>query len=492
MNDSHIATVGLTRPPLLSRTNEAVVARSDLELRPAVAATKLDVAGLAPRFVPELGDIQHPTHVFGQAVRAVEPEAVDRRPVESTLCLDRTGVDDTGKTEPTAGPLTAIRAPYRRGAIPERALLGGRMEVRAVQFWRRHSHGGKATYPDTVSYPQPPETSKRQLKKAGKLLATNSAPQHELDAAQLLVDQFRAAHHWPMLTARVTLDRRAKSISPQALVVQRLKRMPSIIDKLQGGRVKDVSTMQDLGGCRAILPKVDQVYNLSSLYLDSGRHTAFRFALKNDYIQEPKPNGYRGVHLVGVYNSKSAQQDGYNGYTVELQLRTQLMHAWATAVEIVDTFENVGLKSSRPDEFNSEWDYFFAFAGAAISLREGTPVPPGVPDTKAGITEAMKKMDADRLLRRLMSWSSSMRHVSRRGERGTHFILSLDSERRIIRMRQFKNSGRADEEYRNLEAESRANSVLVGGKSMEEIRKAYPNYFVDTRRFSRILRELLK
>lgn len=364
--------------------------------------------------------------------------------------------------------------------------------MNAGQFSRFRSPGSEAAYVRAMSYPQPPDTSKRQLKKAGRLLAANVASQQELDDAQLLVDQFRAAHHWPMLTARVTLDRRAKGISSQALVVQRLKRMPSIIDKLQGGRVKDVSTMQDLGGCRAILPNVGQVYGLSSLYLDSGRHTAFDFRLRNNYIQDPKPNGYRGIHIVGTYNSRSAQQNGYNGYTVELQFRTKLMHAWATAVEIVDTFENVGLKSSRPDEFNSEWDYFFAYAGAAVALREGTPVPLGMPDSKVGITEAMKSVDADRLLGRLVGWSSSMRHVSKRGERGTYFILSLDSERKTIRIRQFKNSRQADEEYTSLEAESRANSVLVGGKSMEDVRKAYPNYFVDTRRFSRILRRLLK
>lgn len=158
------------------------------------------------------------------------------------------------------------RCPWCSTSTPEdeeqsagSVTIYGRKTVNAGQFSRFRSPGSEAAYLSAMSYPQPPDTSKRQLKKAGKLLAANVASQQELDDAQLLVDQFRAAHHWPMLTARVTLDRRAKGISTQALVVQRLKRMPSIIDKLQGGRVKDVSTMQDLGGCRAILPNVGQV-----------------------------------------------------------------------------------------------------------------------------------------------------------------------------------------------------------------------------------------
>src|SRR5690606_7638380 len=99
---------------------------------------------------------------------------------------------------------------------------------------------------------------------------------------------------------------------------------------------------------------------------------------------------------------------------------------WATSVEIVDTFEQVGLKSSRPEDFNTEWDLLFAYAGAAIAITEGTPVPPGMPESREAISAALKEINADQMLRRITSWSSSIRFVSKLEGRGSHFLLSLD------------------------------------------------------------------
>lgn len=359
-----------------------------------------------------------------------------------------------------------------------------------VTSWNMPPAPPASRYLLNMSYPEPPDSSKTQIRKAGKKLASSSSSPTEIESAQLLVDQFRAAHQWPMLTARVTLSGRAKRISDEALVVQRLKRMPSILGKLQSGRVKDVSTMQDLGGCRAIMPSIDDVHELAEKYMGTTRNNVFDFTLRNDYIANPKPNGYRGLHFVGTYSSDKREE--FEGYSVELQLRTKLMHSWATSVEIVDTFEQSGLKSSKPDEFNNDWDYFFAYAGAAIALIEGTPVPHGMPETETGVRKGLADLDAGRLVQRVSDWSSSMRHITKLGGRGQYFLLSVDADRRAIEIKRFRNSAEAEEAYRDLEADSRSDSVLVGGKSMEEIQKAYPNYFADTKRFSALLRSLLK
>lgn len=226
-----------------------------------------------------------------------------------------------------------------------------------------------------MGYPSPPSVSKKQINRAGLVVAKPESDAEELHAAQLIVDQFRAAHHWPMLTARMALSGRAKRVSQDSLVVQRLKRMPSIVAKLRTGRVANVSTMQDLGGCRAILPTLEDVQPLRSIYEEQTQPRAFSYTLRNDYIAHPKPNGYRGLHFVATYNSPARPE--YSGYKVELQFRTQLMRSWATAVEIVDIFSEAGLKSSTPDDFTTDWDYFFAYSSAAMALQEGTPLPPG-------------------------------------------------------------------------------------------------------------------
>lgn len=53
-----------------------------------------------------------------------------------------------------------------------------------------------------------------------------------------------------------------------------------------------------------------------------GRY-ADRVQRLDDYIAEPKPSGYRGVHVIVTYDER----------TVEVQLRSQAQHDWAYTVE---------------------------------------------------------------------------------------------------------------------------------------------------------------
>jgi len=54
-----------------------------------------------------------------------------------------------------------------------------------------------------------------------------------------------------------------------------------------------------------------------------------------DYIQHPKPAGYRSIHL--VYKYKNPIPPEYNGLFDERQIRTRSQLAWTTAVETMGT-----------------------------------------------------------------------------------------------------------------------------------------------------------
>ncbi|MFN4156210.1 MAG: RelA/SpoT domain-containing protein [Paracoccaceae bacterium] len=119
---------------------------------------------------------------------------------------------------------------------------------------------------------------------------------------------------------------------------QRLKRRDTLLDKLISGRAKDASTMHDLGGCRLIFQDVGGLQRFRQ-YLEKesrARHMLLHEAGKYDYISNPKPTGYRGVHYVYAYRSSSDARSELNDLKIELQLRTDAQHAWATAVEIAD------------------------------------------------------------------------------------------------------------------------------------------------------------
>jgi putative GTP pyrophosphokinase len=87
--------------------------------------------------------------------------------------------------------------------------------------------------------------------------------------------------------------------------------------------------MQDIGGLRIVLRELDYVYKMRDSILDSKfLHKLIR---QDDYIKNPKKSGYRSLHL--VYKYKNKYRTDYDGLQVEIQLRTELQHIWATAVE---------------------------------------------------------------------------------------------------------------------------------------------------------------
>ena len=161
-----------------------------------------------------------------------------------------------------------------------------------------------------------------------------------------VINNWRASHAFPLLSMRIILSRRARRLDPQAVVVQRLKRITSIAGKLNAKGSMRLSRMHDIGGCRAVVRTVRLVDRLVRVYEQRSVH---EFVRKYDYIKTPKVDGYRSVHLVYRYRSQSAARSVYNGLRIELQIRSRYQHAWATAVETVSAFTGQALKSSVGD-----------------------------------------------------------------------------------------------------------------------------------------------
>ena len=92
-----------------------------------------------------------------------------------------------------------------------------------------------------------------------------------------------------------------------------------------------LTTMQDIGGCRAMVGSLDEVRRVVRRW----RNTTGRVVREFDYIGRPKVSGYRGVHLIVEYD----------GFQIEVQIRTLMQHYWATAVEKVGSSTDHDLKS---------------------------------------------------------------------------------------------------------------------------------------------------
>lgn len=163
------------------------------------------------------------------------------------------------------------------------------------------------------------------------------ADQDEVQASFDVVVRFRAVHQDPLSKATMGLRSVVRTVGCSAEVSQRLKRIPTILDKLGREPSLALSRMQDFGGCRAVLASIDD------LRLVEQRLKKNRPPLRHsDYVTAPRASGYRGVHVVVGY------LDGWGERrSIEVQLRTRVMHEWAITVERLSGRLAEDLKSER-------------------------------------------------------------------------------------------------------------------------------------------------
>ena len=329
-----------------------------------------------------------------------------------------------------------------------------------------------------------PLYSKNQINKAGETVVKNNPNLNDLLSAYEIIDNWRVCHSYPINTFQSTLRSKLKKIDSTALVAQRIKRMPSIISKLKRFPTMQMARMQDLGGLRAVVSNLGQVNSLYKNYKDS--NFAHELISTKDYIAEPKESGYRSIHLVYKYSNDKIGD--YNGLYVELQLRTKLQHAWATAVETMGTFLDYALKSSEgPDE----WLTFFALASSAFSYIENThPVKQfshlDKSETYSKTIDYMKNLS---ISDKLQGFSVAAKKIHMDGKRGNYHLISLDIDKKVVNVRTFPQSSlnEASNEYTKLEKRislgENIQAVLVSTDSVKNLQRAYPSFFLDTREF---------
>lgn len=339
-----------------------------------------------------------------------------------------------------------------------------------------------------------PQYTRTQVDAAGRALVEPLLVDADFEQKLAVINNWRSSHSFPLNTFQVGLRQKAKQVDPKSIVAQRIKRLSSIADKLIRFDSMKLSQMQDIGGCRAVVGSVHKVRNLVDLYIHSSlKHKLDR---TNDYIASPKTSGYRGIHL--IYRYYSDKKDTYNGLKIEVQLRTSLQHAWATAVETVGTFIRQALKSSQGEK---EWLWFFSLMGTAIAFRKKTPPVPGTPTRpKELIAELRKHARSLEVNSRLRAYGAALRTMEHPGLEDSHyFLLQLEPSSGTVTVTGFKaheleKAAAAYEAAERSVADSKAlgsDAVLVSVESVGALRRAYPNYFLDTTVFINTLNEVL-
>lgn len=118
--------------------------------------------------------------------------------------------------------------------------------------------------------------------------------------------------------------------NPIENIKSRVKSLESITNKMVSKGIPltmnyMVKNLHDIAGVRVICPFISDVYNVANMLVNQGDVVVMKI---KDYIKNPKPNGYRSLHMivmVDVYFSDHKSQ-----VPVEIQIRTIAMNSWAS------------------------------------------------------------------------------------------------------------------------------------------------------------------
>jgi ppGpp synthetase/RelA/SpoT-type nucleotidyltranferase len=339
------------------------------------------------------------------------------------------------------------------------------------------------------------EFSKNDVKRAGKALQGKLlwTPEDEDE----ILNTFRVANSWlashalPMARMRSELHGQMSALDTKGLTAARLKQMRSIRKKLR--RIgSNLRQMQDLGGCRAVVPSIQDARKLVAAIKERSRHQLKR---EDAYMDTPRDSGYRSQHLIYAFEPREQKEDGYQGRLVELQIRSRIQHSWSTAVEAVGMFRKEALKAGEGD---ADWLRLFQLMSTEFAFAEGCDFAmEGQKLRVEEISDLAGNLDATQTLDAISHAVSGLEQL----EKQKNFIyrfcqIIYDHDTQKVRVKYLGSpsmiGGALSEGNSTPNKNSkRFSSVVVELDSVENLKSAYPNYFGDVQYFKNNLSRIL-
>ncbi|MEL5596355.1 RelA/SpoT domain-containing protein [Serratia ureilytica] len=350
--------------------------------------------------------------------------------------------------------------------------------------------------------------SKSQIDKSAQNIR-HGCIDEDREIAITMIQNFRELHLYPLMLMKNHLARTSAKVDKKILVARRLKRLSTIIDKLErpsldNGKTDNaikITRMQDIGGCRAIVKNIEQLKDLHEK-LKKSRST-HKIIKENDYLT-PKQSGYGGVHL--VYSCFEGNDDKYpwRKTKIEIQLRTELQHAWATSLEIIDTLENIRLKTSN--EGHEEWRRFFYICGCLVAHDEKACLL--APDQIIAYEEELKALEEHLSVRKKLGTYVTALNITTdarlkkqlpKNHRGYYLVTMQNVDEKQKKFTVSVEPFRISQAEEALDALKRDDAnpdiliaVLLAADNLRSLKNAYPNYFGSTNQFTRFLTRHIK
>lgn len=301
--------------------------------------------------------------------------------------------------------------------------------------------------------------SKAEIDRLGDLI--RSEGDNISDGTLISLQDYRTSHKDILSLAFSMLCQNTRKIHPTAIVTYRIKRFESIIGKLIRYPEMRFNRMWDIGGCRCILRNDRDVYKLKDLI---AKELDFEITKEYDYIKNPKKDGYKSLHLFIKHKSFDK--------IIEIQIRNQIDHNWATLVEITDVLYDSKLKELSNNQDLLRFHYLLSRI-SELTIEE-----------KMEISKIIKKYNYfDRLSE---VFSRNFIKVRRQwfeieSKSGHKFFLIETSKDNVPKIVSFKTINEAEEHYFNVyKSRHNANIVLthLQTPSYNQISIAYSNYIL--------------
>lgn len=175
---------------------------------------------------------------------------------------------------------------------------------------------------------------------------------------------------------------------------------------------------------------------------------------------------------------------------IEIQFRTYLQHLWATALETMSIYMGTNLKAGVGQD---DVLRFFLLVSSLFALKEGTPVCPDTSNNPKELIAEIKKLNNQfHILEKLRTMSVEFNPSN---ESKGYYLMELDIltnklEINYFPMNQVEEAVQLCNHMESLQIPI-FNTVFVSAFSFGTLTRAYPNYFLDTRQFLSIVKELL-
>lgn len=323
-----------------------------------------------------------------------------------------------------------------------------------------------------------PGGSKSRVNRAGNAVRESAEDFDDL----LVIEEWRAAHRYVLNTFQAILRNRTKDT--KITVAQRHKRRSTIFDKLLRLPGMQLARMDDVAGCRLIFKDIESLERFRTEFHKARfHHKRKNDRDKYDYIKFPKSTGYRGIHDVYSYDVNSEVGKHLKGLLVEIQYRTTVQHAWATAVEVIGFITESQPKFEKGDD---RFGHAMALASEILARAYEAKKGPFPEKTDVNLVREFLAINAQlNLLNMLRGLNAAGTEVSE--NRNTILIIHESS---ALEVRTYRSATDALAALFELEKEMpETDVVLVKADTTEEVRFAFKNYFSDARDFIRLVED---